>query len=161
MSSKVYRHYGANHFDPTHKLGGGHMGKPNGLWASPKKPHKEVYTWEQWCRNEDFHLEKLNHFFDFRLKKGTKILRIHNLSDIIPYLKEREDYKEYSELFPSLVAADPTRYKKLDMEKIHTNFDGMEVYMGQNWCELHDSEMFYPWDVDSLVLWNLDRVITI
>lgn len=137
------------------------MGKPNGLWASPKKPHKKVYTWKQWCENENFNLEKLNRFFDFRLKKGTKILRIHNLSDIIPYLKETEDYQEYSKLFPSLVAADPTRRKKLDMEKIHTNFDGMEVYMGQNWCELHDSDMFYPWDVDSLVIWNLNRVIPV
>lgn len=41
MASKVYRHYGASFFDPTHKLGGGHMGKPNGLWASPKKSYEK------------------------------------------------------------------------------------------------------------------------
>lgn len=161
MASKVYRHYGASVFDPTHKLGGGHMGKPNGLWASPKKSNEKSWTWKDFCESEDFRVESLNRHFDFRLKKGTRILRVHTLSDIIPYLKTTEDYQGYCELFPSLIAADPTRGKKLDMIKIHANFDGMEVYMGQNWCELHDSDMFYSWDVDSLVLWNLDRVIAI
>ena len=160
MSSKVYRHYGANHFDPTHKLGGGHMGKPNGLWASPKKSYDRSYTWKDFCIGEEFHLESLKRYFDFRLKKGTRILRIHSISDIIPYLEKEDNYEEYSEEFP-LLAKDPTFHKKLNMEIIHKQFDGMEVYMGQNYSELHFSNMFNVWDVDSLVIWNLDRVISL
>ena len=161
MASKVYRHYGASLFDPTHKLGGGHMGKPNGLWASPKKSNEKSWTWKDFCEDANFRLESLNRHFDFRLKKGTRILRIHHLCDILPYLENDDDYEEYCKIFPSLIAADPTKRKKLNMKKIHANFDGMEVYMGQSWNELHNSEMFWAYDVDSLVLWNLDRVVAI
>lgn len=158
MASKIYRHYGAVVFDSTHELGGGHMGKPDGLWASPKKSYDCSYTWKDFCISEEFRLESLKHYFDFRLKKGTRILRIHSISDIIPYLEKKDDYDEYSREFP-LLAKDPTFHKKLNMKRIHKQFDGMEVYMGQNYSEFHYSDMFNVWDVDSLVIWNLDRVI--
>jgi len=35
----------------------------------------------------------------------------------------------------------------------------MEVYMNDNYNELHNTPIFYVWDVDSLVVWNPDMVI--
>ena len=63
-------------------------------------------------------------------------------------------------MFPILYN-DPTAGKNLDMQKIKSKYDGMEVYMDQNYVELHNSNMFNVWDVDSLVIWNLDKVICV
>lgn len=154
---KVYIHYGASHFDPHHPLGGGHCGKPNGLWASPRY---SKLGWAKWCESEEFHTERLAKHFKFRLQKGTRILKIKCIDDIIPFLMENETYKKNSVMFPVLYS-DPTAGKNLDMQKIKSKYDGMEVYMDQNYGELHNSNMFNVWDVDSLVIWNLDKVICV
>ena len=149
---KIYIHYGSSKFDPNHKLGGGHCGKPNGLWASPRYSD---WGWRAWCENEEFHTDRLNRHFKFRLQKGTRILKVKCLDDILPYLKKSDYFRDFS----PFMDCDPTFGRKLDIPKIMENYDGMEVYMSDNYGELHNSSMFYVYDVDSLVIWNLDKVI--
>ena len=145
---KVYVHYGASKFDRNHPLGGGHMGKPDGFWASPKYTD---WGWKNFCESANFHPERLDKCIKFRLKKGAKILNVRSVKDIEPYLIKTEYYERYNSPF------DLTLGMELDIEKLHADFDGMEVFMSRNW-NLHDTCMFYQYDVDSIVIWNLDVI---
>lgn len=155
---KVYIHYGSSHFDPDHMLGGGHMGKPDGFWASPKYGR---FRWIDFCLDEHFHIERLNKHIKFRLKKGTRILNVKCLEDIIPYLTKAERNEWELAMYRISSRKDPTRGMKLDMDKIKANYDGMEVYMCRDNGDLHRSYLFSAYDVDSLVIWNLDRIVCI
>ena len=95
MKNVIYKCYNKlGHFDPeilkasvVKKPLESCYDKPKGLWASPVG--KEFYTWEEWCRGEDFPLSRDNtcgkHFY-FKLKDNVKVLTIKEASDIVPYL---------------------------------------------------------------------------
>ena len=154
---RTYIHYGTNYFNPNHPLGKDRSLKPSGLWASPRYSD---WGWRSWCEREEFRIGSLDKCFKFRLKKGTKILHINHLEDIVPYLVKTDDYERYKAIFPSLFE-DPTQGMELNSAKLKEEYDGMEVHMSDNYGELHNSYMFYTYDVDSLVLWNLDKVICV
>ena len=157
MNRKIYRHYGAEHFDPTHKLCPGYMGKPEGFYACPRKTAAD---WVEYCRT--YSIDKdTSVCFDFRLARRAKILRIRSVEDILPYLVRDDDYEEQKKEFSILFEYDATKCCHLDMNKIKSRFDGMEVYMTNNWSEMHNTDMFYQYDVDTLVVWNLDKIIEI
>ena len=153
---KVYVHYGASRFDKGHPLGGGYSGKPDGLWASPKY---SAWAWRHWCIREDFETERLKKCFRFRLAKDAKILNVRCFEDLFPYLNKSEDYEESLKRFPSLFEIDPVYQMELDIPKIKVEFDGMEIFFDQNYSEFHDSILMDAFSVDSIVVWNLDKVI--
>ena len=155
MSQKqVYRHYGANNLDRTFKYKAHALRyKPSGLWSSPIQ--SEYYTWKEFCENEDFHVETLNRHFDFCVKENAKILEVRDIQDILPYLCNDEEYEIEYKMFQHLYSTDPTAGRHLNLSKLYSEYDGMEVFMSPM---LHHSTMFYSWDVDSLVVWNLEII---
>lgn len=72
-------------------------------------------------------------------------MKIHKVQDIYPYLKERKetllDWKW-----------------QLDHDALKRNYDGMEVFISDCWGLFHNHPLFWSWDVDSLVIWNMDKV---
>ena len=116
--------------------------KPNGLWASPKDAG---ISWESWCRSEKFRLSTLDESFEFTLSYGAKILEIHDPEDIIEYvLPVNERFFAY----------------KLDHEALRQDYDGMELFLSDNYQALRwdKYDIFYTWDCDSIVIWNPDVI---
>lgn len=150
----VYVHYGADVFDPviTAKNGLAYdwkkafMGKPSGLWASSVDAG---LSWKDWCESEDYHTEQLEKCFRFKIKDGARILEIHQIEDILDYLEKSVDgwtvWLDGAHMHASLNA-----------NRLRSEFDGMELYLSENW-QLRD-QYFYPWDVDSICIWNPDVV---
>lgn len=137
---KTYIHYGASSFDVNHKLSPERYDKPAGFWASPVCTD---WGWKNFCEAEDFLTETLNKSFRFQLKKGTRILKIHHPSDINPWLKETDSFFHVG----------------IDHEKLKKEYDGMEVFVSDCWGLFHNHmPIFWSWDVDSLVIWNMDKV---
>lgn len=139
--SNTYVHYGNSIFRPeliVKKLD--RFDKPSGLWASPED---SVWGWKEWCEAEQFKSEEyLNESFKFTLKNNARVLHVYSLNDVTPYLAWDDLLSRH----------------KLNLPMIYSEFDAMEVHMSGNWCELHDSELFYSWDVDSIVVWNPEVV---
>lgn len=137
--SKAYIHYGSNLFIPEHKLSIERWDKPAGFWSSPVSSE---LGWKEFCEREKWKMESLGNSFMFCLKKGTKILKVHGIKDVIKYLKKYDTLDVYG----------------FDHELLKSNYDGLELFLGDSWY-LRNYPIFYGWDVDSLVLWNLDKVV--
>ena len=138
---KIYRHYGAEHFDAEHVPEDQGTDKPLGLYACPRRTSED---WAQYCAEELQEPERAEFYFDFRLSRR----------------EDDADYEQQRREFPSVYAHDPTWGRHLNIEKLK-RFDGMEIYMSGNWSELYHTHMFYAYDVDTLVVWNMDKVIEV
>ena len=146
---KKYIHFGSDTYDPglvtevqkqTIRL------KPDkGLWGSPVSSH---FGWKDWCLDERFRLDTFDKYFMFRIDKKAKILRIHREEDILPFIIKDELALHFQ--LTSIL-------DKLDRDKIYSKFDGMELYIADNWS-MHDG-MFYTWDCDSICVWNPDVIL--
>lgn len=140
----VYIHCGSDVFKPeliVKKFD--RWDKPSGLWASPEDSD---WGWREWCEAEDFRgKEELSKSFRFKLKSGARVLQIRHLRDVEPFAILNPDF-----IF--------LNSRELDLNRIYSEFDAMEVHMSENWCELHDSHLFYSWDVDSIAVWNPDVI---
>lgn len=135
---KEYIHYGSDVFDINHKLSGERFDKPSGFWASPVVSN--YYSWYDFCMDSDFRTQTLFKSFVFTLKPKSRILKVHNISDISEYIKYDENIKGLG----------------FNHKKLNEDFDGMEVFMSG---DLRDTNIFYTWDVDSLVIWNLNCIV--
>lgn len=153
MEKSIYVHYGNDTFDPllvryakfNKRNGGcGRYRKPGGLWASPVDAW---ISWKEWCEGEDFHTDRLDSFFTFTLKESAKVLDIYKLSDVDGYVKDLryEGMEDRPEWY-------------LDLDKIYDEFDAMEIHHEGHYIELHDSDIFNLWDVDSICVWNPDVI---
>lgn len=147
-----YIHYGHKSFDPIYMLSTMNHAfkyrrrdKPHGLWASPVDCE---LPWKEWCENEDFHTDTLDKSFTFSLSPDARVLHVNHILDIEPFIR-------YERLDPDLLWS----YPELRLNTIYNKYDAMEVHMSKHWNELHDSPLFYSWDVDSIVVWNPDVII--
>ena len=139
---KIYIHYGNNIFIPSHVCQPQRWDKPSGLWASPINAG---WGWKDFIQTEwNSRIPTLTTSFRFHLKKGTKILKVKTMQDILPYLKEAEDC--YS----------PWNFQ-LDHTKLRKEYDGMELFYSGKY-NFHDTKLFWSWDCDSLVLWNTGKI---
>jgi len=151
-NKKIYVHYGSDFLNKDMSIEEWDSGdKPKGIWASPKNTN---WGWKDWCEYEYFEVHKLKLSFEFKLKRKSRILKIRKIEDIWPYLKEIEDESLWWW---------PSRYEdykyELDKKKIYNKFDGMELFMRNNYGYFHNhSHIFTTWDVDSIVIWNLDII---
>ena len=144
---KIWIHYGNDCFNPekvkenAKKL---FSNKPNGLWASPVG--RNFWSWKRWCESEDYHTERLEKYFKFRVSSKANLLWIHKLSDAEKYMIAEPYYpgSKYCSY-------------KLNVEEVMNKFDGMVLIHGNHYCELHDNG-FYTWDVDSICVWNPDMI---
>jgi hypothetical protein len=138
---KIYRHYGSNKFRKELVVGKYIIEcfKPGGLWGSPID---SKWGWKDYCESEEFKLKSLKKHFDFTLKEDTKILEVRHLEDVVEYGIQ-----------------DDLGFDTLDYHRINDEYDAMEVYMCDYWNDLHYSNIFYTWDVDSIVVWNPEVII--
>lgn len=152
---EVYRHYGHSKFDPE-------MFQPvtNNEWGN--KPHgglyscptKDVdYSWKDWCIYNEFHTARLRKHFDFKLKRGAKVLVIKNIKDLDKLPRFREDTS--SILFGI----------GIDFEKLSKEYDALMVWIYRSsdisYEELSWDGIYYKlygWDVDTLLVMNPDII---
>lgn len=147
----TYIHYGATEFNPHYdKQHTGHeadwmhkLNKPHkGLWGCRKGSE---FGWKDFCEEDGFRTDSLSKHFCFKLAKNAKILRLKSPNDCLKYEVNPDD--------------DAFFERQLDMAKIMNEFDGMEV-LNANLDRMRYG-YFYGWDVDSIVVWNLDKVVQI
>lgn len=152
-NKKIYVHYGSNLFDPTKFTKPNYTWcKPYGLWASPKDA---TFGWKRFCESEEFNLERLEKSFEFELRKDAKILQIRSLKDAKPFFIKKNDEERSSYASHYLLDAE----YKLDLNRIYKEFDGIELFFSNNYNEFHyASEIFSGWDVDSLIIWNYNKI---
>lgn len=164
--SKTYIHYGSDKFD-IDKFHGFEktlysdlaINKPApkvGLWGSPTDCW---LSWRDWCEGEEFHTEALEKAFTFTLSPSAKILTVRRCTNINPYLKYWSDIDPmYS---GSMYSGYNSLFKAIDFQAIFDDgYDGVELVHSQKYyMELHMGP-FYSWDVDSIVVWNPDVIIS-
>ena len=136
-----YIHYGSKEFNMSHMYPPreNFPTKPSsGLWASRVD---EKFGWKEWCESEDFRTDTLDKFFTFQLSPSAKVLTVKSHKDIDPYLVQNP----FSHL-----------YRDINFDRIMSEYDAMELIMDFNYTDL--SFIFYLWDVNSIVVFNLDKV---
>lgn len=159
---EIYRHYGSQKFDPkafipiSNKM---FSNKPSGgLWACPTVDVD--IGWDQWSRDNEFCTDKLEEYFDFKLKRGAKILVLKNIKDLDKLPRVNTEDSEIK----SLLEMDSLN-SNIDYEELSKNYDGMMVWMYRSkdidtTKRLFDGMYYrmYGWDVDTLLVFNPDIV---
>lgn len=142
--SKIYIHYGHDSFNfeeftpvETRK----YVNKPfGGLWASPEDSSN---SWKHFVISEfpEWGLGKLDIYFKFTLSKDAKVLKIKSLKDLtnLPKIKSPKFFKELD------------LEDTLDFNYLKENWDALELTLTP---ELNTFNLFYGWDVDSLLVFN-------
>lgn len=135
------------------------LNKPDGgLWASSV----HLDSWRVWCESEGFRESSLNTWTVFELKSDARILIIDSYEDLIKVQKKYSYQRSKLPIF--------CQENLIDFESIEKDgYDG--VYLTENGnLECHnirfevidDSFMtttnLNSWDVESLVLFNLDHI---
>jgi len=159
---EIYRHYGSQKFDPkafipiSNKM---FSNKPSGgLWACPTIDVD--ISWDRWSRDNEFCTDKLKEYFDFKLKRGAKILIIKNIKDLNKLPRVNTEDPEIK----SILEMDSLN-SNIDFEELSKNYDGMMVWMYRSkdidtTKRLFDGMYYrmYGWDVDTLLVFNPDIV---
>lgn len=141
-SMKTYIHYGQNNFDvdlfaPIENRP--YFTKPfGGLWASRTDAK---YSWNDWCRNNDFAECRNDNSFTFTLKDGAKVLEINSVKELKEVPKIKDD--------------DGVTYTMIDFEKLSESYDAIEVNISSD-HNLYFS--LYGWDCDSILIMNPDII---
>jgi len=153
----IYVHYGTDEIDPKYRYGKWKFDifKPSGLWACDEKQEN---NWKSWCIGERFEKSDFSKYVKFSLKDDARILTIEKTEDAIPFIimdtKTTKSYKEKGIMGLSSISG-----CSLNEIKLKKQFDGMKLVHGENYNELHlNPGLFYAWDVDSIVVWNLDKI---
>jgi len=147
--SKMYIHYGNDHFDPDkfNQIMNLYLSnKPSGgLWASPCNAER---SWYKWCKSEKFRIESFDKWFTFTLKDDAKILTIKTKQDLCELENNGFCVDKYTKIRYNLRGFYP------DFEKLAKHYDAIEVYMSDTiyWG-------LYGWDCDSLLVLNPDCVV--
>ena len=154
---EVYRHYGHSHFDINQfnqVVNRPYSNKPfGGLWSSPTEDVD--IGWKEWCVGNEFNLDKLDTYFDFRIKDNSKILEIKDIKDLDKLPKVRLD-EEVKEIITSInIVGD------IDFEELSKEYDGIQVWMYRS-KDINSTERLfdgiyyrmYGWDVDTLLVLN-------
>lgn len=141
-----YIHYGSYEFNPNLLVPDSRWqqrpDKPFGLWASPVNSQN---SWYDWCMSEDFHVEKLAICFKFVLADGARVLHVRSADDVKKYLIGPGIFYRLSWNYP----------------RLYKDFDAVELHYGNDWGLIQDCEIFWGWDVDSIVIWNPDIVVPV
>lgn len=145
---REYIHYGHKHFDKSlfKEVRGWDncTNKPyGGLWGSPVDTD---WGWMNWCVSEQFHLDRYKDSFKFTLENGSKVFHIRNRNDIFK--------------LPVAKYPDPNSFSCIgwyyDWDKIAKKYDAVELHFSNDYSLFHD--VFYCWDVDSIIVLNPDII---
>ena len=145
MSDKpIYIHYGSDKFTvPNPIRNRSHFNKPRGgMWASRKDA---AFGWIDFCKNEEFGLDRLGTSFEFTLKDGARILVLENIDqlDILPKNVDAPKYIKGSQWSDCC----------LDFEKLSKEYNAIELP-----CEAPFHWALYGWDCDCILIMNPDIV---
>ena len=160
---EIYRHYGHDKFDINRfvKIKNRELfNKPfGGLWSSPTKDVD--VGWARWCMQEEFYVDKLDKYFDFKLKDNARVLRIEKIKDL-EKLPKVDLYDELVNL-QALNIMHSVKYMHfdIDFEEIVKNYDAILVYMYRDEESKGMKSMYfelYGWDVDTLLVLNPDVI---
>ena len=146
--ARQYIHYRDDHFDLNkfNSVSGSDefLNKPNGgFWASPIETN---WGWRDWCKANDFHLDRLEKSFRFTLRSKANVYHIHPVSYNsvfgLPLIKE-PDINSGSLYLESWC---------YDWEKIAKLYDAVELHHEEDhWL---GRNLFRCWDCDSIVIFN-------
>ena len=153
----IFIHYGTDEFDKNHRYGKwkNSLFKPSGLWACNVL---QKDNWLSWCLNERFEHTDFSKYIKFTLEDTAKILVVTKTEDIVPFvIMNKQIEKAYKE--KGIKALSSTLDSSLNEIKLKKQYDGMMLVHGEGFYELHTNPgLFNGWDVDSIVVWNLDKV---
>ena len=144
--SITYKHYGAKKFNYElikHQFSNNFsdpcisLWKPYGLWGCRKD---QEFNWYDYCSSQNFKNIKEDDYFYFKLRENTKVLEIHKPKDIIPYT------------YLNII-------NRLNLKKLVHDYDAIELFLFENYEELHYNDIFYSWDIDSICVWNPQVII--
>ena len=141
MQEKIYIHYGHKDFDEKlfMEITNEAFVKPRGgLWASDVNAK---YGWKDWCKDENFRDCAENNSFKFKLKDGTRVLKIDNT--------------EMLKTLPVIELPYKFSWITLDFEKLKEEYDVIEVLISEDHQLYWD---LYGWDCDSLLVMNKDVI---
>lgn len=154
---EIYRHYGHDKFDINRfvKIKNKDLrNKPHGgLWSSPTKDVD--VGWARWCIQEEFYTDKLDKYFDFKLKDSARVLRIEKIKDL-----EKLPRVNIYDGFDGLKTLNTMNFD-IDFEEIAKNYDAILVYMYRDEESKGMKSMYYElygWDVDTLLVLNPDVI---
>ena len=138
-----YIHYGTDSFekeafDPVTNMY--LRNKPDGgLWASRIDSR---YGWKEWCEDNEFHLDWLEHSFTFTLKDNANVIQIETPVDIVCKL-------------PLCEGSEIRFSKNIDFEDcIKRGIDAIEIIdIDKVYYDL------YGWDCDCILILNPDIIV--
>ena len=141
MQEKIYIHYGHKFFDEKLfvEIKNDNFVKPlGGLWASAINAK---FGWKDWCKDENFRDCTEDNSFKFKLKSGTRVLKIDNAEMLktLPVIKLPYNFS----------------WVNLDFKKLKEEYDVIEVLISE------DNQLYwdlYGWDCDSLLVMNKDVI---
>ena len=115
-----------------------------GYWMSPID---SIYSWKEWCLEEDFRSDK---YFEssvkLEFKDDAKIYIIDSYSDL-----EKLSYINYRELIPTL-----------DFEKISKEYDAIWLTVkGEQVTRFSKPISLYGWDCESVLVMNPQSIYQI
>jgi len=122
--------------------------KPKGLWISDESN----LGWSEWCREEDFGIERLACCHRIVLNPKADILLVETVEDIDIFTK--------AYMKPPLAEAGPfLRSYCMDWVRVAKNFEGM-IITPYLWDRRLSQEAFwyYSWDCASGCIWNATAI---
>lgn len=141
MEERIYIHYGHKAFNEKLFMEIKNYGfaKPKGgLWASAINAK---FGWKDWCKDEHFRDCTKDNSFKFKLKDGTRVLKIDNA--------------EMLKTLPVIELPYNFSWITLDFEKLKEEYDVIEVLISEDHQLYWD---LYGWDCDSLLVMNKDVI---
>lgn len=131
-------------FDPArvYEQGNTINGKPRGMWVSIDGE----YGWPEWCREENWGVERLAHRTPVTLAPDAKVLVMGSLTDLLGFT-ERYGYTAWGMV-------------SIDWARVAQDYDGV-IITPYLWAARLDDRTFwyYGWDCASGCIWNLDALL--
>jgi hypothetical protein len=118
--------------------------KPKGLWVSDE----DEYGWREWCTDESFSMERLEHAHRVELADDARLLVIRDADGI----------DDFTRLY-SLPGRGDSYY--VDWPAVASRFQGI-VITPYIWARrLSDASWYYPWDCASGCIWDPTAIASI
>ena len=143
LKEMKYRHYGSKSFDPSlfeNVKNENNWVKPlGGFWLSPI--NSSYFTWEDFCKGENFKVETLSEYADFKIKKDARVLILNTIESI---KNQPEKYYNNNQGFTSFV--------RFNYESIAKDYDA--IFYDEISFDIRMA--MYGWDCTTLLVMNPD-----
>ncbi len=115
--------------------------KPQGLWISIDD------AWEEWCKEEEFALERLKYRYQVNISSQANIIKI-------------ESAQQLSEFTDKYILLNDDFF--IDWEKVAKDYQGLVIDPYQWKCRCEPKTFWYDgWDCASGCIWDLNAIESI